>query len=158
MHNKSRARIAGGTLARRSANSFAGSSFALQPAHQIGVPKPERPTGSKRSSLLLGPRLRYHVRPFFVFAADEPAEFLRRSRHWLCSDGPDLVTHGRILKRGDDGPVEPADDIARRAGGSHEAEPSDRLVARQPGFIEGRDIGQCSKTAAARNRERLDVL
>src|SRR3979411_811053 len=104
-------------------------------------------------SLLLRTGLRHHLRPFFVFAADEPAKFLRRSRHRLPPDDQDLVSHRRVLERGDDRPVEAADDVARRAGGRHETEPSDRLEARQPGFLEGGELWGAPNTAAAQHSD-----
>src|SRR5258706_10826703 len=90
-----------------------------------------RRTGCPRGSLRLDARFLCFPRPFGDFALDVVREPVRiHGRNVESHD-----TEARLdLGLGDapvDGIVEPVDDIARRAGGRHQAVPQDRLQAGQ---------------------------
>ena len=60
----------------------------------------------------------------------------RGERHWDGAEAAGTLKHARILQRDNNRAVELGDDLRRRAGRGDEAEPADRFVSGQTGFVE----------------------
>src|ERR1700722_10567241 len=57
------------------------------------------------------------------------------------------LTHRRIGQRGHDRTIELADDVLRRSLGRPNALPCRNIESRQPGFVDGGNIGRSRQTA-----------
>src|SRR5258705_2873398 len=90
-----------------------------------------RRTGCPRGSLRLDARFLCFPRPFGDFALDVVREPVRIHGRNVESHDTEACLDVGLGDAPVDGVVEPVDDIARRAGGRHQAVPQDRLEAGQ---------------------------
>src|SRR5947209_9720827 len=107
----------------------------LLPCTDSRKPFPHRPRPTMAASIMrsfrLDARFLRFPRPFGDFALDVVRELLRVHGRNVESHDPEASLDVGLGDALVDGAVEPVDDLARRAGGRHQAVPQDRLEARQ---------------------------
>src|SRR5258706_1308436 len=95
----------------------------------------------------------HELAPLVALGADVRGEGFGRSADGLHAERGELPAN--LVGREDalDRCIELHDHRARRAGGRHDAAPRERLVARDAGLLEGRDVGQVRQALAAGHGE-----
>src|SRR5262244_128839 len=91
----------------------------------------------------------YDLRPFHRFRPEKSGELLRRAGNDVGAVAGDAFPARRRAQDSDGFPVELRYDLPRRSGGSEEAVPLHRLVARYAGFGDGGDFGRDRYTVRA---------